>query len=173
MYELKIHRGVICHDNRKRWKIGRGIDLSFQNWHEDFDEFWPEHLKISNICTLIGFLWPKYIMFELKKYKEAMFDCTEYWCKIWRKTDFCFQKWHEEFGKFSPEHLEVSKLGLWWNSFVQSWKYMSLKLTGEFCVMTMKNDAKIEEELTSHFKIDVRTLKNFDLSTWKSQTFAL
>ena len=42
---------------------------------------------------------------------------------------------------------------------------MSLKLTGEFCVMTMKNDAKIEEELTSHFKIDVRTLKNFDPST--------
>ena len=173
MYELKIHRGFICHVNRKRWKIGRGIDLSFQTWHEDFDEFWPELLKISNICTLIGFLWPKYIMFELKKYKEAMFDCTKYWCKIWRKTDFCFQKWHEEFGKFSSEHLEVSKLGLWWNSFVQSWKYMSLKLTGEFCVMTMKNDAKIEEELTSHFKIDVRILKNFDLSTWKCQTFAL
>ena len=42
---------------------------------------------------------------------------------------------------------------------------MSLKLTGELCVMTMKNDAKIEEELSCHFKIDVRTLKNFDPST--------
>ena len=39
MYELKIFRGVICHDHEKRFKIGRGIDLSFQNWHENFDEF--------------------------------------------------------------------------------------------------------------------------------------
>ena len=30
-----------------------------------------------------------------------MFDGTEYWFKIWRKTDFSFQKWHEEFDKFS------------------------------------------------------------------------
>ena len=35
---------------------------------------------------------------------------------------------------------------------------MSLKLTGKFCVMTMKNDAKFEEELTGQFKID----KEFD-----------
>ena len=31
--------------------------------------------------------------------------------------------------------------------------------------MTMKNDAKFEEELTCHFKIDMRNLINFDLST--------
>ena len=24
-------------------------------------------------------------------------------------------KWHEKFGKFSPEHSKVSKLGLWWD----------------------------------------------------------
>ena len=38
-----------------------------------------------------------------------MFDGTEYWCNIWRKTDLCFQKWHEEFSKFSPEHVRKSK----------------------------------------------------------------
>ena len=27
-----------------------------------------------------------------------MFDGTEDCCKIWRKTDLCFPKWHEEFG---------------------------------------------------------------------------
>ena len=31
--------------------------------------------------------------------------------------------------------------------------------------MTMKNDAKFEEELTCHFKIDMRNLMNFDQST--------
>ena len=31
MYELKIYMEVICHVSEKRFKIGRGIDLSFQN----------------------------------------------------------------------------------------------------------------------------------------------
>ena len=138
MHELKIYRGVIWHDNEKRWKIGRGIDLLFQNWHEDFDKFWPEHLKISNICTLMACLWPKYIMFELKTYRRVMFDGTEYWCKIWRKTGFCFQKWHEEFGKFSPEHLKVSTFEVWWNSFIQIRLCLSLKFTAELFVTATK-----------------------------------
>ena len=40
--------------------------------------------------------------------------------------------------------------------FIQSRKCMSLKLTGELCVMAMKNDAKPEKELTCQFKIDMR-----------------
>ena len=39
--------------------------------------------------------------------------------------------------------------------------------------MTMKNDPEFEEEMTCRFKIDVRNLTNFDLSTGKSQKFAL
>ena len=39
--------------------------------------------------------------------------------------------------------------------------------------MRMKNDAKFEEELTCQFKIDMRNLTNFDLSTRKSQKFEL
>ena len=42
---------------------------------------------------------------------------------------------------------------------------MGLKFTGEACVMTMKNDTKFEEELTCHFKIDMRNLTYFDPST--------
>ena len=38
--------------------------------------------------------------------------------------------------------------------------------------MTMKIDAKIEEELTCQFKIDIRNLINFDPSTRKSQKLA-
>ena len=93
MYELKIYWGVLCHDNEKWYKISRGIDLSVQNWHEEFDKFGPEHSKISKICNLMGFFWTKYIMFELKKYRGIMFDGTEHWCNIWRKSDLCFEKW--------------------------------------------------------------------------------
>ena len=50
---------------------------------------------------------------------------------------------------------------------------MSLKFPEELCVMTMKNDTKIEEELTFRFKIDMRNLTNFDSSTPKSKKFAL
>ena len=50
---------------------------------------------------------------------------------------------------------------------------MSLKLTGELFVITKKNDAKFEEELTCQFKIDMRNLTNFDPSTQKSQKFLL
>ena len=46
---------------------------------------------------------------------------------------------------------------------------MSLKFTGELCDMTMKNDAKFEQELTGQFKIDMRNLMIFDSSTQKSQ----
>ena len=50
---------------------------------------------------------------------------------------------------------------------------MSLKFAGELCVMTMNNDAKIEEELTCQFKIDMKNLTNFDLSTKKSKKISL
>ena len=50
---------------------------------------------------------------------------------------------------------------------------MSLKFTREFCVMTMKNDMKFEEELTCQFKIDMRNLTNFYASTRKSKKSAL
>ena len=39
--------------------------------------------------------------------------------------------------------------------------------------MTMRNDAKFEKELTCRFKIEMRNLTNFDLSTDKSQKFSL
>ena len=50
---------------------------------------------------------------------------------------------------------------------------MSLKFTGELCVLTMKNDAKFGEELTCHVKIEMKNLPNFDLSTRKSPKFPL
>ena len=42
---------------------------------------------------------------------------------------------------------------------------MILKFTRELFVMTMKNDAKIEEELNYQFKIVMRNLTNFVQST--------
>ena len=50
---------------------------------------------------------------------------------------------------------------------------MSLKFTGELCVITTQNDAEFEDKLGCQFKIEMRHLTNFDLSTQKSQKLAL
>ena len=109
-YELKIHRGVIYHDNEELRKIWRRTDLSFQSWHNEFDEFWPEHLKVSKMFILMGSFWAKYILFERKSTEEISF-------------------------------------------------------------MELKRDAKFWEESTCRFKIDIRNLGNFDLSTRSFKNF--
>ena len=123
-------------------------------------------LKSLKNLSFNGSLWPKYILFELQKYRGVIYHDTKEICKFWRKTELWFEKRLQKFGKFSPEHLKVSKLG--WDPFVQSRKGMTLKFAEELCVMTMKNNANFKEELTCHFKTDMRNLTNFDLSTRKS-----
>ena len=110
-------------------------------------------------CSLLckGYVWPK-------KYKGVIFHDIEVSCNIWRKTDLWFGKWHEEFGKFPPEYLEVSKVGL---------HVILLSKIENAWLMTLKNDEKFEKELTCGFKIDIMNLKNFDSSTQKSQKFKL
>ena len=58
-----------------------------------------ENLKNLHFNGLL--LTKVYNVWGKKKYWGVMFDGTEDWCKIWRKTDLCFLKLHEEFGKFS------------------------------------------------------------------------
>ena len=167
-YQLKMCRGIMSHDTEEWCEIWTKTDVLFPN-QQELREFWPYHLKVKQICTLIGAFCAKYIKFDLKKYRGIVFHDTEEWYKVWRKTDLWFGKWHEEFRTFSPERSKVSKLGLWWDTFIQSRKCMSLKFTGE---LTIKNDAKFEEELACYFKIGMRNLRNFDTGTWKSQKLA-
>ena len=77
---------------------------------------------------------------------------TEEWCKVWRKTDSWFQKWHEEFvnfnassGKSDNLHFDVLRLS-------KVYYVWAKKSTEELCVITLKNDAKFEEELTCALK---------------------
>ena len=130
--------------------------------------FWPEpsKKKFVLIVTKVYNVWAAKVQRSYLSWHRGVMQ-------ILRKTDLWFEKWHEKFGKFSAEHLKVSKLRLWWDPFVQSRKGVTLKFTEELCVMTMKNNAKFEEELTFHFKTDMRNLTNFDSSTRKSKKIAL
>ena len=104
------------YDNEEWCKIWNRIDLLFWNWHEQFNKCLLEHSKIPKIYTLMCWFWPKYITFQLKKYKGVMFGCTQDWYKVWRKTGLLPKI--EKFGEFSTENLKVSKLGPWWHPFV-------------------------------------------------------
>ena len=62
--------------------------------------------------------------------------------------------------------LQVSKIisGIWITSDKQ-WKVQKVEIQEELPIMTMKNDAKSEKELTCHFEVDIRNMTNFDPST--------
>ena len=123
-------------------------------------------LEILKISTLIGSLFAKYITFDLKKYGGIIFHDTEKSCKIWRKADLWFGEWYETYSKFSPEHLKVSGLGVWWDPFIQSRNFMRLKFKEELCVMAMKNDAKLEEKFTCCFNSLAVAVVNKVYNVW-------
>ena len=130
--------------------------------------------QVSNICTVICPFCAKYVTFDQKNYRGVIFDDTEDSCKIWRKTGLWFGKWHKAFGKFSAEHLKVSKLILSWDHFVQSRKWMSQKFTEKLCVMTLKNYEKCKEDWLVVSKLKFH--KQFDefwLEHWKVQKCTL
>ena len=71
-------------------------------------------------------------------------------------------------------HESTRKCQNWdFDPFVESRKCMTLKFAEELCVVAMKNNAKFQEELTYHFKTDMRNFMNFDSSTRKSNKIYL
>ena len=105
-------------------KMKRDAKLTcfFLNWRKQFDKFWHEPSKVSNIFTLIGSLWEKYISIKLKKYRRVIFHETEEGFKIWKGIHLSFQNWHKEFDKFWPEHSKVSRIftlmGFFWAKYI-------------------------------------------------------
>ena len=71
------------------------------------------------------------------------------------------------------QHSKVWKVGLLLGPFIKNRKCMSLQFTEELCLLKIKNDAKIEENLACQCKIDMKNLMIFHPNTWKSQKFAL
>ena len=109
MYELKIHIYVLW-QGRKMRNLKR--NWLVQNWHEEFNKFWPKHLKISKICTLMGCFWPKYIMLQLRKYREVMFDGTQDWLKKFEGKLICCFKNDKNLVNFDPSTQKSPKFAL-------------------------------------------------------------
>ena len=120
LFGLKKYRGIIFHETEGGCKIWRGIDSSFQNWHKEFGKFWPELSKVSKIFTLMGSLWAKYILFELKRYRGIIYHEAEEGYKIWRGIDSSFKNWHKEFDKLWPSQALESLNNFHFNGLLLS-----------------------------------------------------
>ena len=117
-----------------QWRM---IQKLKRNWLVVLKLIWPSQiltraLEKSNfffnwlLVTKVYFVWAT---------KVQRYYLSWHWrlMQIWRKTDLWLGKWHEEFCKFSPEHLKVSKLEFWWDPFIQSRKGTTLKFTEALC----------------------------------------
>ena len=88
-----------CMSLKFTWELCVMTMKNDSKFEQEFTFQFKIDIRYLKICTIMGSFCPKYIMFELSKCRVVMFNDTECWCKIWRKTDMSFQKWHDEFGK--------------------------------------------------------------------------
>ena len=123
------------------------------------------------ICTLVCYFCRKYIIFEPKKYRGVMCHNTEEWCKLWRGTDLCFEKWNDKFGEFwpntrKPQNFHVNGLllikvyNIWVKTVQRSYAYY----TEDRCKLWTENDLwlhKWRKELVNF----PRALKNLKICT--------
>ena len=77
-----------------------------------------KNLKNLNFNELL--VTKVYNVWAKESTEELSLIALKNWCKIWRQFDFYFLKWHEEFGKFSLEHVRKSK------NWVFSWVLLSI-----------------------------------------------
>ena len=148
--------------------------LASSNWLEEFDEFLIQALENLKNLHFHGLPLAKVYDVSVKKVQRSYVWWHWILMQNLKENGLSLSKMTWGIWEIFTRALESLKIWTWWDSFIQSRECMSLKFTGELFVMTMKKKyAKLEEELTCHFKIDMRTLMNFDLSTQKSQKFAL
>ena len=165
MHELQTYRGFISNDTKEWWKIWRGIDLSFQSWHKEFDEFWLENSKVSKLYTLMCCFWPKYIISELKRStKELYFMTPECDAKFEERLTCGLENEMRNLANFHQSTQNSQNWGFHWILL-----YKVENVWGELCIMTMTNDVKFEIKFTCHLKfawaiqhILTRALKNIN-----------
>ena len=123
MFEQKVELFVITQQNDANFE--KKLTCALKNDITNSTKFDPA-LEILKIYTLMGFCWPHYLMgfywphylmgfhwphylmgfyephcliVELKSFREVIYNYAEGRCKLWRKTDLWYHKWHEEFGE--------------------------------------------------------------------------
>ena len=79
----------------------------------EFVEFHPTTQEPKSFC-------PRYMRFELKKYRGVIFHDSEQWCKVWINPDLVVSKMAWGIGWTFNRAPKSLKIVHWWAAFVQS-----------------------------------------------------
>ena len=131
MQNLKKNRFVVSKLTRIWWIFIRAL-RGLKNLHFDWDLAWKVCNVWSKKLQRSYLSWHQRVMQNLKKKGLVVWKITWGISQIFTRA---IESWD-------------SKFGLLWGTFVPSRTCMSLKFTGELCVITMKKDAKFKKELT-------------------------
>ena len=126
-------------------KFKEKLTCGFKYDMRNLVNFHPTTQKSKNF-TPMGYFCPKYMRFELKKYRGVIFHDTEQWCKIWINPDLVVSKMAWGIGWTFIRAPKSLKIVNWWALFVQSIHCFSEKISEELCVMTLKGLAKLNEK---------------------------
>ena len=134
-------------DAKFKEKLTSGFKYDMRN----LVNFHPTTQKSKNFISM-GYFCPKYMRFELEKYRGVIFHDTEQWCKIWINLD-----------------LVVLKLawGIGW-TFIKALKNLKIcPLMGSFCPKRNVLARKFQRNYVSwHWRVMQNLSENW-LMAWK------
>ena len=148
-------------------KFKEKLTCGFKYDMRNLVNFHPTTQKSKNF-TSMGYFCPKYMRFELKKYRGVIFHDTEQWCKIWINPDLVVSKMAWEIGWTfirAPKSLKNCTL---MGSFCPKHSFRQ-KISEELCIITLKGVAKFKGKLTCGSKNDIRSLVSFHVSSRESE----
>ena len=139
------------------------LTFGLKNDTKNLVHFYASSRKSENLC------FDDWILLSMQRFRKSTGELclmTEEWCKVWRKTDSWFQKWHEEFGEVGWNQWQVSHIDAL--LFLVTYKVSARK--------EQKNDLSWHwkrSKLTFYLKNDMGNLLNFNLSSWKFKNLHL
>ena len=98
-YKILFEKAIIYHDSDEWCKVWRKTGSWLQKWHYKFGNFNTSYGKSEILVFDVLFLSIA-IKFYLKKCSRVISNDNEEWSKLWRKTHFLFEKWHENSDEF-------------------------------------------------------------------------
>ena len=151
----------------------RGIELSFQNWHKNFEKIWPEYSKVSKNFHFNELLLSKVYIVWAKKVQRNNLSWNWRGMQNLERNRLFVSNWHKEFGKIWPKHSKVSKIFTLRSSFWAKYRLFELEKYRGIIFHETEEACKIWRGIDFSFQIGITNLTKFDPSTRKSQKFSL
>ena len=95
---MKRWRRVLSHNTEELCKVWKKTDSLFQKWHGNLVNLNASSRKSVNLHFDVLLLSIAYKVSD-KKDRRIISHDTKDRSTLWRKTDFLFEKWREEFGE--------------------------------------------------------------------------